>query len=391
MDRARVQIGRISRFGLLEMSRQRLRPSLGESSHITCPRCLGQGTIRGVESLALSIIRLIEEQALKENTSQVRAILPVEIASFLLNEKRQSIIDIEARQKVAVIIVPNQHFTTPQYQVERIRTSDLSEKDEKLLSFQLVETPEVETPSAALNAVRTSQEPILKSMPVEQTTMPISTTAKEKTQSGIISRLMNYLFDKKDTDTVTSTSVESKDRRRFSRNSPGYRHGKSRHQHRSSHHRNGVKRSTHAKNHDTYDTRHKHPHKPDPVHHHPHTETEPQLHQHQPPESQKVIPLIHEVEHEVIENTSTHSIQNSPVETQSNDHLNDMPVVTPPAGDRPIQHSSERKYRHPSKHRRNKRFSKHRMNRKPSPIKEEHPRQSFEGEDVYSSPKTEEK
>src|SRR5579862_8435613 len=132
MDRARVQVGRISRFGLLEMSRQRLRPSLGESSQISCPRCLGQGTIRGIESLALSIIRLIEEEALKENTAQVRAILPIEIASFLLNEKRPAIIDIEKRQQVAVIIVPNPYFTTPQYEVERIRASDFSEREEKL-------------------------------------------------------------------------------------------------------------------------------------------------------------------------------------------------------------------------------------------------------------------
>ncbi len=131
VDRAKVQVGRISRFGLLEMSRQRLRPSLGESSEIICPRCLGQGTIRGIESLALSIIRLIEEHALKENTAQVRAILPVEIAAFLLNEKRQAIIDIEQRQQVSVVIVPSTHLMTPQYEVERIRLSEFRERDEK--------------------------------------------------------------------------------------------------------------------------------------------------------------------------------------------------------------------------------------------------------------------
>ena len=107
MDRARVQIGRISRFGLLEMSRQRLRPSLGESTRITCPRCSGQGTIRGIESLALSIIRIIEEEALKDNTAQVRTILPVEVAAYLLNEKRQAVVEIEKRQGVSVIIVPS--------------------------------------------------------------------------------------------------------------------------------------------------------------------------------------------------------------------------------------------------------------------------------------------
>ena len=110
IDRARVQIGRISRFGLLEMSRQRLRPSLGDSSQINCPRCLGQGTIRGIESLGLSVIRLIEEEALKENTAQVRAILPIEIATYILNEKRQAIIDIEKRQNLSVIVVSNPHM-----------------------------------------------------------------------------------------------------------------------------------------------------------------------------------------------------------------------------------------------------------------------------------------
>ena len=114
-------MGRISRFGLMEMSRQRLRPSLGESSRIPCPRCSGQGTIRGIESLGLSVMRIIEEEALKDNTAQVHAILPPEIAAYLLNEKRQAIIDIEKRQSVSVIIVPNAQMLTPQYEVERIR------------------------------------------------------------------------------------------------------------------------------------------------------------------------------------------------------------------------------------------------------------------------------
>ena len=100
-DRARVQIGRISRFGLLEMSRQRLRPSLGESSHQVCPRCDGHGYIRSVDSLALSILRIIEEEALKENTGRVTAQLPVEVATYLLNEKRQIIADVEKRHDVA--------------------------------------------------------------------------------------------------------------------------------------------------------------------------------------------------------------------------------------------------------------------------------------------------
>ena len=150
MDRARVQVGRISRFGLLEMSRQRLRPSLGESSEISCPRCSGQGTIRGIESLALSIMRLIEEHTLKENTAQVRAIVPIEIATFLLNEKRQAIAAIEERGKVSVIIVPSPHFVTPQYEVERIRLSDISERDEKIMSYKLATRPEIEAKKISL-------------------------------------------------------------------------------------------------------------------------------------------------------------------------------------------------------------------------------------------------
>lgn len=198
MDRARVQIGRISRFGLLEMSRQRLRPSLGESSQITCPRCQGQGTIRGIESLALSIIRLIEENALKENTAQVRAILPVEIATFLLNEKRHTIIDIETRQKVAVVIVPNPHFLTPQYEVERIRLSDITERDEKLMSYRLAAKPELESEVSAQTAQKPQQEAAIKSMTIEQPTPPVLSAASVVAKSsGMLKRLVGYLFEKK--------------------------------------------------------------------------------------------------------------------------------------------------------------------------------------------------
>lgn len=124
-DRARIQIGRISRFGLLEMSRQRLSPSLGESSHHVCPRCNGTGTIRDNESLALSILRLIEEEALKENTKEVHAIVPVQVASYLLNEKRESVSAIEKRRGgVKAVIVPNDQMQTPHYSVLRVRKGE---------------------------------------------------------------------------------------------------------------------------------------------------------------------------------------------------------------------------------------------------------------------------
>ncbi|EAR60605.1 ribonuclease E [Neptuniibacter caesariensis] len=121
LDRARVQMGRISRFGLLEMSRQRLRPSLAETRGVVCPRCNGQGTIRDTESLALSILRLIEEESGKDRTAQIRAILPVTVATYLLNEKRHAVHDIELRQDVRVVIVPNPNMETPHYEVVRLR------------------------------------------------------------------------------------------------------------------------------------------------------------------------------------------------------------------------------------------------------------------------------
>lgn len=113
MDRARVQVGRISRFGLLEMSRQRLRPSLGETTFRVCPRCSGQGTIRGTKSLALSILRLVEEEAKKERSAEIRAITPVNVATYLLNEKRKAISQIEARNNTRVVVVPNSEIETP--------------------------------------------------------------------------------------------------------------------------------------------------------------------------------------------------------------------------------------------------------------------------------------
>lgn len=232
MDRARVQIGRISRFGLLEMSRQRLRPSLGESSRITCPRCSGQGTIRGIESLGLSVIRIIEEEALKENTAQVRAVLPTEIAAYLLNEKRQAIIDIEKRQHVAVIVVPSVHLLTPQYEVERVRFSDITEKDEKLASYKLALKPEVAAPSQLVSKVH--QEPAIKTMPVEEMPAPstthVTTQQLEKGQPGLLKKLFTFLFEKKVPVAVPATEVP-KFKRHARMRPPPRRKGQQRHHH----------------------------------------------------------------------------------------------------------------------------------------------------------------
>lgn len=134
-DRARIQIGRISKFGLLELSRQRISPSLGESSHYVCPRCNGKGSIRDNESLSLSILRLIEEETLKDNTHEIHAIVPVAIASYLLNEKRQAISNIEQRQQgIRAIIVPCERMKTPSYEIRRIRKGEIINKPSYLLA-----------------------------------------------------------------------------------------------------------------------------------------------------------------------------------------------------------------------------------------------------------------
>jgi len=136
-DRARIQIGKLSRFGLLEMSRQRLRPALTESSQIVCPRCRGEGRIRGVESLALAVLRLIEEESMKERTARVVAQVPVEVATYLLNEKRAPIVSIEKRTDVQVVIVANQHMDTPDYEIRRVRDDEIKNPQNSQHSFRM--------------------------------------------------------------------------------------------------------------------------------------------------------------------------------------------------------------------------------------------------------------
>ena len=130
-DRARVQMGKISKFGLMEMSRQRLRPALSEGSHVTCPRCNGTGHIRDTESSALQVLRIIQEEAMKENTAAIHTQVPVEVAAFLLNEKRAEVIKIETRFKVNVLMIPNKHLETPHYKLERLRHDDPRLDDQK--------------------------------------------------------------------------------------------------------------------------------------------------------------------------------------------------------------------------------------------------------------------
>jgi ribonuclease E len=140
-DRARVQTGKISRFGLMELSRQRLRPSLGETAHNPCPRCHGTGHIRGTESTALHILRIIQEEAMKENTGAINAQVPVDVATFLLNEKRVDLQLIEARHRVSVMLIPNVHLATPNYTVTRMRHDDLNKTEPLPVSYNLVDAP----------------------------------------------------------------------------------------------------------------------------------------------------------------------------------------------------------------------------------------------------------
>lgn len=162
MDRARVQTGRISRFGLLEMSRQRLRPSLGETSGVVCPRCSGQGTIRDIESLALSILRLMEEEAMKDKTSEIRAQVPVSVAAFLLNEKRSMIAKIEKRHQARVIVIPNANLDTPHYDVQRLRDDHVAEHVES--SYEILEAEDTVEQSVATAKPAPRQEAAVKTV-----------------------------------------------------------------------------------------------------------------------------------------------------------------------------------------------------------------------------------
>ncbi len=192
MDRARVQIGRISRFGLLEMSRQRLSASLGEASQIVCPRCNGQGTIRGTKSLGLSLLRIMEEEAMKDGTAQVQVQLPVPVATFLLNEKRTAITEIEQRHKVILTIIPNITMDTPHYNVERIRADSL---DESELSYKLMKPVEEQLEQDEKEArVATEQPSVTTVSPTRPAPTPAPAPQVEGSEPGLIKSLINTLF-----------------------------------------------------------------------------------------------------------------------------------------------------------------------------------------------------
>ncbi|MEM6545343.1 MAG: ribonuclease E, partial [Pseudomonadota bacterium] len=187
IDRARVQVGRISRFGLLEMSRQRLRPSLGETSAIVCPRCNGQGTIRDTKSLALSILRLLEEEAIKERSAEVRAVVPVDVAAYLLNEKRNALGEIETETKVRVLVVPNPNLETPHFDVQRLRDDEVDGNHETSYKVEIA-VPDTESISDTHTAAIPQQEAVVQGIaptqPVpEQEPSSTSSTAVEEVEA----------------------------------------------------------------------------------------------------------------------------------------------------------------------------------------------------------------
>lgn len=196
MDRARVQIGRISRFGLLEMSRQRLRPSLGESSHITCPRCQGWGSIRSVESLSLSLLRLIGEEARKERTSRVIADVPVDVGTYLLNEKRGWLGEIEQREGMQIIVVPREHLESPHFEIRRVRDDAVALPENAGISYQLpVTEPEGAEQLPGLKPARKIEQPAVSGV-VPATPAPAPQAAEERRpvrQPGLWQRLVGWL------------------------------------------------------------------------------------------------------------------------------------------------------------------------------------------------------
>ncbi len=225
LDRARVQIGRISRFGLLEMSRQRLRPSLGEATQIVCPRCEGHGHIRGVESLSLSTLRLIEEHAMKDNTGQVLVQAPASVVNFLLNEKRASVVEIEMRHKTHVMIVADEKLETPHIEIQRIREADMGEHSkpsyERLTTVETAELPKMgqtlgssEQPAVS-GVVPASPAPIRE----ESTAVVMPTPAprpraaaapsRSRSQEGLLARLLAWF--RKDAEPVAGKPSPRRD------------------------------------------------------------------------------------------------------------------------------------------------------------------------------------
>ena len=235
-DRARVQVGRISRFGLMEMSRQRLRPSLEEITTELCPRCTGQGRIRDVRSLSLGVLRVMEEEALKERSSIVRAIVPLSVGSYLLNEKRRDVAEIERRTKTHLVIVPTDRLETPHYEVQRIR-DDLADAEAGVASYELAEVPrdeEAEIRQAEPVRVQRPQEAVVRpaapppppppAPPPHAPPQAIAAPAAEPQRApGFFSRVFGSLFRSDDTPANAPRTVQGESEPRGQARSEGSR------------------------------------------------------------------------------------------------------------------------------------------------------------------------
>ena len=215
IDKARVQTGRISRFGLLEMSRQRLRPSLGESSQETCPRCDGHGTIRSTESLALSILRLVEEESMKEFTGQVIVQAPPTVANFLLNEKRKALAEIETRQNMPVFILSNEYMERPKFEIHRVRKSEVTDDP----SYSRIEQPQSElVASSETQAASVAAAPapavsgVVRSRPAPDRSAP--PVAEKKTKPGFFGQLFSKLFTGTEEDEPETPKPEAAPRKK---------------------------------------------------------------------------------------------------------------------------------------------------------------------------------
>ena len=222
-DRARVQIGKISRFGLLEMSRQRLRPSLGESSYLTCPRCSGIGNIRSVESLALAILRLIGEEARKERTAKVIAQLPVEVATYLLNEKRNWVQSLESRNDTQVILVANPALETPHYTIRRVRDDQVELPENTGNSYTLADSGEEPDITSVIQEKKVAEMAAVATMPPTRP-VPEPTPRRDRDASpGLIARIIGLFAGSRDESDDDSDDDRSSSRRRASRKSDGRR------------------------------------------------------------------------------------------------------------------------------------------------------------------------
>jgi ribonuclease E len=213
-DRARVQMGKISRFGLMELSRQRLQTSLGETSHISCPRCHGTGHIRGVESSALHILRILQEEAMKENTAAIHAQVPVDVATYLLNEKRAEFHSMEARLKVSILLIPNVHLETPNYTVTRLRHDEVNQADPVSVSYKMMEVPD--QVAAPLPGLAEAKPPRPQAAVQGVTPEQPAPVPEEVPPPSILMKIFSWLTRKNEPE-KPKPAVQSRDHRRHGR------------------------------------------------------------------------------------------------------------------------------------------------------------------------------